>query len=135
MCCLGVQRKGQPADPGLEQGAGLRQRGRTNVHQPDQDIQGGPGRFCSDLSVTPGGGGLPFMMSPTNLLAVGLIFLALLSLQVVSVSKKEKVKQRPQALNTVEMLRVASQALGMASSARAAATRRALLRPNKLPAH
>lgn len=33
-------------------------------------------------------------------------------------SKKEKVKQRPQALNTVEMLRVASQALGVASSAR-----------------
>lgn len=27
-------------------------------------------------------------------------------------SKKEKVKQRPQALNTVEMLRVASSALG-----------------------
>lgn len=30
-----------------------------------------------------------------------------------SVSKKEKAKQRPQALNTVEMLRVASSALGM----------------------
>ena len=28
-------------------------------------------------------------------------------------SKKEKAKQRPQALNTVEMLRVASSALGM----------------------
>lgn len=28
-------------------------------------------------------------------------------------SKKEKVKQRPLALNTVEMLRVASAALGM----------------------
>lgn len=28
-------------------------------------------------------------------------------------SKKEKVKQRPLALNTVEMLRVASSALGM----------------------
>lgn len=27
-------------------------------------------------------------------------------------SKKEKTKQRPQALNTVEMLRVASSALG-----------------------
>lgn len=38
-----------------------------------------------------------------------LIFL----LQVESVSKKEKTKQRPQALNTVEMLRVASSALGM----------------------
>lgn len=34
--------------------------------------------------------------------------------QVVSVSQKEKVKQRPQALNTVEMLRVASNALGTA---------------------
>ncbi|XP_067861629.1 DNA topoisomerase 3-beta-1 [Heptranchias perlo] len=33
--------------------------------------------------------------------------------KVESVSKKEKVKQRPQALNTVEMLRVASSALGM----------------------
>lgn len=33
-------------------------------------------------------------------------------LQVMAVSKKEKVKQRPQALNTVEMLRVASSALG-----------------------
>uniref|UniRef100_A0A671VKN2 DNA topoisomerase n=1 Tax=Sparus aurata TaxID=8175 RepID=A0A671VKN2_SPAAU len=33
--------------------------------------------------------------------------------QVESVSKKEKAKQRPQALNTVEMLRVASSALGM----------------------
>lgn len=33
--------------------------------------------------------------------------------KVQSVSKKEKVKQRPQALNTVEMLRVASSALGM----------------------
>uniref|UniRef100_A0A8C5EUX9 DNA topoisomerase n=1 Tax=Gouania willdenowi TaxID=441366 RepID=A0A8C5EUX9_GOUWI len=32
---------------------------------------------------------------------------------VESVSKKEKTKQRPQALNTVEMLRVASSALGM----------------------
>ncbi|XP_057225013.1 DNA topoisomerase 3-beta-1 isoform X2 [Malurus melanocephalus] len=32
---------------------------------------------------------------------------------VESVSKKEKVKQRPLALNTVEMLRVASAALGM----------------------
>lgn len=36
-----------------------------------------------------------------------------LLIQVTSVSKKEKVKQRPQALNTVEMLRVASSALGM----------------------
>ncbi|MED6285268.1 DNA topoisomerase 3-beta-1 [Characodon lateralis] len=34
-------------------------------------------------------------------------------MQVESVSKKEKAKQRPQALNTVEMLRVASSALGM----------------------
>lgn len=33
--------------------------------------------------------------------------------QVEAVSKKEKTKQRPQALNTVEMLRVASSALGM----------------------
>ncbi|MCI4392818.1 hypothetical protein PGIGA_G00150460 [Pangasianodon gigas] len=33
--------------------------------------------------------------------------------QVESVSKKEKAKQRPLALNTVEMLRVASSALGM----------------------
>uniref|UniRef100_A0A8C6U4A4 DNA topoisomerase n=1 Tax=Neogobius melanostomus TaxID=47308 RepID=A0A8C6U4A4_9GOBI len=33
--------------------------------------------------------------------------------KVESVSKKEKSKQRPQALNTVEMLRVASSALGM----------------------
>ncbi|XP_023129112.1 DNA topoisomerase 3-beta-1 isoform X1 [Amphiprion ocellaris] len=33
--------------------------------------------------------------------------------QVESVTKKEKTKQRPQALNTVEMLRVASSALGM----------------------
>ncbi|KAI1901120.1 hypothetical protein AGOR_G00056930 [Albula goreensis] len=33
--------------------------------------------------------------------------------RVESVSKKEKAKQRPQALNTVEMLRVASSALGM----------------------
>nr|XP_004574244.1 DNA topoisomerase 3-beta-1 isoform X2 [Maylandia zebra] len=33
--------------------------------------------------------------------------------QVELVSKKEKTKQRPQALNTVEMLRVASSALGM----------------------
>ncbi|KAM6954134.1 DNA topoisomerase 3-beta-1 [Aplochiton taeniatus] len=32
---------------------------------------------------------------------------------VESVSKKEKAKQRPQALNTVEMLRVASSSLGM----------------------
>ncbi|MGH0185326.1 UNVERIFIED_CONTAM: hypothetical protein FKN15_029407 [Acipenser sinensis] len=32
--------------------------------------------------------------------------------RVESVSKKEKAKQRPQALNTVEMLRVASSALG-----------------------
>jgi len=32
------------------------------------------------------------------------------------VSKKEKVKQRPLALNTVEMLRVASAALGMCKS-------------------
>lgn len=31
-------------------------------------------------------------------------------------SKKEKVKQRPLALNTVEMLRVASAALGMCTS-------------------
>lgn len=31
-------------------------------------------------------------------------------------SKKEKVKQRPLALNTVEMLRVASAALGMCKS-------------------
>ncbi|XP_061784948.1 DNA topoisomerase 3-beta-1 isoform X2 [Nerophis lumbriciformis] len=33
--------------------------------------------------------------------------------QVESVTKKEKSKQRPQALNTVEMLRVASSALGI----------------------
>ncbi|KAG9487488.1 hypothetical protein GDO78_007378 [Eleutherodactylus coqui] len=33
--------------------------------------------------------------------------------KVESVTKKEKAKQRPQALNTVEMLRVASSALGM----------------------
>ncbi|KAG7234286.1 hypothetical protein INR49_005247 [Caranx melampygus] len=33
--------------------------------------------------------------------------------KVESMSKKEKTKQRPQALNTVEMLRVASSALGM----------------------
>ena len=33
-------------------------------------------------------------------------------LQVESVSKKEKAKQRPLALNTVEMLRVASSSLG-----------------------
>ena len=33
-------------------------------------------------------------------------------LQVESVSKKEKAKPRPQALNTVEMLRVASSSLG-----------------------
>ncbi|KAG7256822.1 hypothetical protein CRUP_037290 [Coryphaenoides rupestris] len=33
--------------------------------------------------------------------------------EVESVSKKEKAKQRPQALNTVEMLRVASSSLGM----------------------
>ncbi|XP_060927383.1 DNA topoisomerase 3-beta-1 [Limanda limanda] len=33
--------------------------------------------------------------------------------KVESVSKKEKAKQRPQALNTVEMLRVASSSLGM----------------------
>lgn len=38
-----------------------------------------------------------------------------LLIQVVSVSKKEKTKQRPQALNTVEMLRVASSALGMSA--------------------
>ncbi|KAK7933693.1 hypothetical protein WMY93_004589 [Mugilogobius chulae] len=36
-----------------------------------------------------------------------------LQAKVESVSKKEKAKQRPQALNTVEMLRVASSALGM----------------------
>ena len=32
--------------------------------------------------------------------------------QVESVTKKEKAKQRPLALNTVEMLRVASSSLG-----------------------
>ncbi|KAA8579166.1 hypothetical protein FQN60_007299 [Etheostoma spectabile] len=41
------------------------------------------------------------------------MYLIPLSIQVESVSKKEKAKQRPQALNTVEMLRVASSALGM----------------------
>lgn len=79
------------------------------------------------------------MMSPTMSSESVLIFLALLLLQVVSVSKKEKVKQRPQALNTVEMLRVASQALGMASShgqlPHDVTLGRVLLRPNKLPAH
>lgn len=39
-------------------------------------------------------------------------FYFVLLLQVELVSKKEKTKQRPQALNTVEMLRVASSALG-----------------------
>lgn len=38
--------------------------------------------------------------------------LCVFSLQVDSVTKKEKAKQRPLALNTVEMLRVASSALG-----------------------
>lgn len=33
--------------------------------------------------------------------------------RLISVSKKEKVKQRPLALNTVEMLRTASSKLGM----------------------
>lgn len=33
--------------------------------------------------------------------------------RVLQVSRKEKVKQRPQGLNTVEMLRVASAALGL----------------------
>lgn len=33
--------------------------------------------------------------------------------QVVDVSHKEKVKQRPQALNTVELMRVASSGLGL----------------------
>ena len=33
--------------------------------------------------------------------------------KVTSVASKEKVKQRPQALNTVELLRVASSALGI----------------------
>jgi hypothetical protein len=33
--------------------------------------------------------------------------------QVEATSRKEKAKQRPLALNTVEMLRVASSALGM----------------------
>lgn len=46
-----------------------------------------------------------------------LTFLTLSLWQVVSVNKKEKVKQRPQALNTVEMLRVASHALGIVATA------------------
>lgn len=46
-----------------------------------------------------------------------LFFLTLFTLQVVSVTKKEKVKQRPQALNTVEMLRVASNSLGITTTA------------------
>ena len=33
--------------------------------------------------------------------------------KVVSVKDKEKLKQRPQALNTIEMLRVASSRLGI----------------------
>ena len=33
--------------------------------------------------------------------------------RVVSVTQKEKQKQRPQALNTVELMRVASSGLGM----------------------
>lgn len=33
--------------------------------------------------------------------------------RVTDVSQKEKVKQRPQALNTVELMRVASSGLGM----------------------
>lgn len=34
-------------------------------------------------------------------------------LRVTGISQKEKVKQRPQALNTVELMRVASSGLGM----------------------
>lgn len=52
------------------------------------------------------------VLSQCPVCAVAMVSVLLLDLQVVSVSKKEKVKQRPQALNTVEMLRVASQALG-----------------------
>ncbi|XP_054629271.1 DNA topoisomerase 3-beta-1 isoform X3 [Dunckerocampus dactyliophorus] len=48
---------------------------------------------------------------------VGQMFVSLVKTskeaQVESVTKKEKSKQRPQALNTVEMLRVASSALGL----------------------
>lgn len=42
----------------------------------------------------------------------GDMFCRVSMLQVDSVTKKEKAKQRPLALNTVEMLRVASSALG-----------------------
>jgi DNA topoisomerase-3 len=39
--------------------------------------------------------------------------LSLLLCRVTAVTKKEKTKQRPQALNTVELMRVASAGLGM----------------------
>ena len=41
------------------------------------------------------------------------LYLTFLKRRVLSVSQKEKVKQRPQALNTVELMRVASASLGM----------------------
>lgn len=43
----GVQRKGHPAEAGLEQGPSLRQRAGSDVRQLSQDIQAGPGEITS----------------------------------------------------------------------------------------
>ena len=48
---------------------------------------------------------------------IGNLFLNLVKAEetakVISIKEKEKSKQRPQALNTVELLRIASSALGI----------------------
>lgn len=43
VCWAGVQRKRQPTDSRLEQGEGLRPGGGSDVRQPGQNIQEGPG--------------------------------------------------------------------------------------------
>ena len=44
--------------------------------------------------------------------SIVVFFFSLNFIRVVGISQKEKVKQRPQALNTVELMRVASSGLG-----------------------
>ena len=54
---------------------------------------------------------------PSKFLALGqhcsTVALFIYFFRVLEITKKEKAKSRPQALNTVEMLRVASSGLGM----------------------
>ena len=50
---------------------------------------------------------------PYNDRHIQILFLYFFCFSVTNVSQKEKARTRPQALNTVELLKVASSALGM----------------------